>query len=295
MYCRHFILSLSLLTCIGETVWLTEGWKYAPRGPHFYSPLYRPTNDKEILQIVQVIDLTTTIHSAWERQTDKGWKLFGSGRNMTKYLNNNNNNNNWSHWNSNEKLNEKSASYTRKTFDRFTTADSYTWNITHNTESTAVWNLKPERWGSPLAQQKYQEESMWQETTIIIIIIISNITGYNEPRLPIDHGSPTRDPPGCIMWPTTTFVNREYTKHFNIILAIGYTTYCYWSTEPTFLWPRVIEMLETLAISPFQRLFFSWRPSASYGLKVPIIFHHPPPTHPPEFTFPLSAGITQSV
>jgi len=34
--------------------------------------------------------------------------------------NNNNNNNN------------------RKTFDRFTTKDSYTWNITHNTESTAV-------------------------------------------------------------------------------------------------------------------------------------------------------------
>ena len=27
---------------------------------------------------------------------------------------------------------------TRKTFDRFTTKDSYTWNITHNTESTAV-------------------------------------------------------------------------------------------------------------------------------------------------------------
>jgi hypothetical protein len=25
-----------------------------------------------------------------------------------------------------------------KTFDRFTTKDSYTWNITHNTESTAV-------------------------------------------------------------------------------------------------------------------------------------------------------------
>jgi hypothetical protein len=23
----------------------------------------------------------------------------------------------------------------------------YTWNITHNTESTAVWKLKPERWG----------------------------------------------------------------------------------------------------------------------------------------------------
>jgi len=46
--------------------------------------------------------------------------------------------NNWSYWNSNEKLKEKFGSCTRKTFDRFTTKDSYTWNITHNTESTAV-------------------------------------------------------------------------------------------------------------------------------------------------------------
>ena len=46
--------------------------------------------------------------------------------------------NNWSHWNSNEKLKEKFGNCTRKTFDRFTTKDSYTWNITHNTESTAV-------------------------------------------------------------------------------------------------------------------------------------------------------------
>jgi hypothetical protein len=45
---------------------------------------------------------------------------------------------NWSHWNSNEKLKEKFGSYTRKIFDRFTTADSYTWKITHNTESTAL-------------------------------------------------------------------------------------------------------------------------------------------------------------
>jgi hypothetical protein len=44
---------------------------------------------------------------------------------------------NWSHLNSNEKL-KKSGSYTRKTFDRFTPADNYAWNITHNTESTAV-------------------------------------------------------------------------------------------------------------------------------------------------------------
>ena len=47
-------------------------------------------------------------------------------------------NNNWSHWNSNEKLKEKFVNCTRKTFDRFTTKDSYIWNITHNTESTAV-------------------------------------------------------------------------------------------------------------------------------------------------------------
>ena len=46
--------------------------------------------------------------------------------------------NKWSHWDCNEKLKEKSGRCTRKTLDRFTTKDSYTWNITHNTESTAV-------------------------------------------------------------------------------------------------------------------------------------------------------------
>jgi hypothetical protein len=43
-----------------------------------------------------------------------------------------------SHWNSTEKLKEKPGSYTRKTFNRFTTENSYTWNITHNTESIAA-------------------------------------------------------------------------------------------------------------------------------------------------------------
>jgi hypothetical protein len=37
-----------------------------------------------------------------------------------------------------KKLKEKPGSYSRKTFNRFTTEDSYTWNSTHNTESTAV-------------------------------------------------------------------------------------------------------------------------------------------------------------
>jgi hypothetical protein len=67
---------------------------------------------------------------------------------------------NWSHWNSNEKLKEKFGNDTRKAFDRFTTENSCTWNITHNTESAAVWNLKRERWGSLLVQEKYQEESL---------------------------------------------------------------------------------------------------------------------------------------
>jgi hypothetical protein len=35
-----------------------------------------------------------------------------------------------------KKNNNKSC--IRKTFDRFATKDSYTWNITHSTESTAV-------------------------------------------------------------------------------------------------------------------------------------------------------------
>jgi len=46
--------------------------------------------------------------------------------------------NNWSRWNSNEKLKEKFGNCTGKTFDRLTTKDSYSWNITHNKESTAV-------------------------------------------------------------------------------------------------------------------------------------------------------------
>ena len=92
----------------------------------------------------------------------------------TKYTSNN-----WSHWNSNEKLKENFGSCTRKTFDRFTTKHSYTWNIAHNAESTAVWSLKPERWGSALVQEKYQEEKACEKRhpyrIIIIIIIIIHI------------------------------------------------------------------------------------------------------------------------
>ena len=68
-------------------------------------------------------------------------KVIGNDDDDDDYDNDDDNNktsNNWSHWNSNEKLNEKFGRYTRKTFDRFTTKDNYTWNITYNTESTAV-------------------------------------------------------------------------------------------------------------------------------------------------------------
>jgi len=35
-------------------------------------------------------------------------------------------------------LKEKCGSHIGKIFNRFATKDSYTWNITHNTENTAV-------------------------------------------------------------------------------------------------------------------------------------------------------------
>ena len=38
----------------------------------------------------------------------------------------------------NERFKEKFGSHTRKTFSRFSTKDSYPWNITYNTENTAV-------------------------------------------------------------------------------------------------------------------------------------------------------------
>jgi hypothetical protein len=46
--------------------------------------------------------------------------------------------NNWSHRNSNKRFKEKYGSHTVKPFNRFIKRDSYIWNITHNTESTAV-------------------------------------------------------------------------------------------------------------------------------------------------------------
>ena len=46
--------------------------------------------------------------------------------------------NNWSHRNSNKRYKETLGSHTKEILNRFTTKDSYTWNIPYNTESTAV-------------------------------------------------------------------------------------------------------------------------------------------------------------
>jgi hypothetical protein len=53
---------------------------------------------------------------------------------------------------SNRRFKETFGSSAGKTCNRFSTKSSYAWNITHNTESTAGCNLKPERWGSLLVQ-----------------------------------------------------------------------------------------------------------------------------------------------
>jgi hypothetical protein len=45
--------------------------------------------------------------------------------------------NNWNHRNSNKSFKEKFGSHIGKAFNRFTTKDSYTWDITYNTEITA--------------------------------------------------------------------------------------------------------------------------------------------------------------
>jgi len=45
---------------------------------------------------------------------------------------------NWSHRNGDKRVKEKFVGHTRETFIIFSTKDSCTWNITHNTESSAV-------------------------------------------------------------------------------------------------------------------------------------------------------------
>jgi hypothetical protein len=46
--------------------------------------------------------------------------------------------NNWSHQNNNKRYKEKFGRHSIKVFNRFTTKDNYTGNITHNVEITVV-------------------------------------------------------------------------------------------------------------------------------------------------------------
>ena len=80
--------------------------------------------------------------------------------------------NNPSHRNSNKRLKERFGSHTRKTLNSFTIKHSCTWNITHNTEVSAVRNLEPQQWGSELIQRHTRKRRPVKINTIIIIIII---------------------------------------------------------------------------------------------------------------------------
>jgi hypothetical protein len=64
-----------------------------------------------------------------------------------------------------------SGNNSRKAFNRFSTRNSCTRNITHHKERATIRNLKPEWWGSSLVQEEdYQEKPLKREEEIIIII-----------------------------------------------------------------------------------------------------------------------------
>jgi hypothetical protein len=63
-----------------------------------------------------------------------------------------------------KELKKISGNNTRKAFNRFSTKNSCTRNITHYKESATIRNLMPEWWGSPLVQEeKYQEKPVERE------------------------------------------------------------------------------------------------------------------------------------
>jgi hypothetical protein len=63
--------------------------------------------------------------------------------------------NHWGHRNYKQKFTKISGNNTRTTLNIFPTKNHHTRNITHHKESAT--SLKPEWWGSPLAQEeKYQ-------------------------------------------------------------------------------------------------------------------------------------------
>ena len=83
--------------------------------------------------VVVVVVITTTTEKAAKIQEFMYRDATNVEHEMYDYTGNN-----WSHWNNNKRFKKKFGSYTIKVFNRFTTKDHYTGNITHNKESTAV-------------------------------------------------------------------------------------------------------------------------------------------------------------
>ena len=120
-------------------------WKGGKSRPHRDSIPDRPARSQSLYRLsyrahTKLYIYSKQLNNVWARQTNKGWRLLGTGGNIMSYIS--------------------------------------------------------------------------------IIIIIINITGHSEPRLHVDHVSPSRGPPGSIMWPKTTFVNCKYciyqTFHYNL-------------------------------------------------------------------------------
>ena len=74
--------------------------------------------------------------------------------------------NNWSQQNSNKRFKEKCGSHNGKTCNRFTTKDSYAWNITHNKVSEAG------SVGTAVGSSDVENRPVTRDEIIIIIIIV---------------------------------------------------------------------------------------------------------------------------
>jgi hypothetical protein len=88
------------------------------------------------LKIIQKISEKHSWKARYQATTDKShiWQCTNTSESSFVkcqiFITNDCTDKNWSHLNSNEGLKEKFGRHTRKTFSRFTTKDSCTWNIT---------------------------------------------------------------------------------------------------------------------------------------------------------------------
>jgi hypothetical protein len=88
--------------------------------------------------IIIIITVQKKCHAKRSRKETRMQELMYRDIRNVEHEMYNYNGNKWSDRNSNERFIELFVSHNRKTFNRLTTKDTCTWNITHNTESTAV-------------------------------------------------------------------------------------------------------------------------------------------------------------